>query len=142
MIMTMICAPRFLIPSLVFLILGIDIQASARRRRTFYTGDKVCLFNRCLLYIRRGHIPLAILLHLQLMRVARTYLLHSICSSTIEAALSADPVSCSAGDVPIDRCTLGRSVPAALWATSVYRILSSRCKRRVYSLAGWVAPTP
>ena len=52
-------APRFLIPSLVFLILGIDIQASARRRRTFYTGDKVCLFNRCLLYIRRGHIPLA-----------------------------------------------------------------------------------
>ena len=99
-------APRFLIPSLVFLILGIDIQASARRRRTFYTGDKVCLFNRCLLYIRRGHIPLAILLHLQLMRVARTYLLHSICSSTIEAALSTDSVSCSEGDVTIDRCTL------------------------------------
>ena len=52
-------APRFLIPSLVFLILGIGIQASARRRRTFYTGDKVCLFTRCLLYIRQGHIPLA-----------------------------------------------------------------------------------
>ena len=88
------------------MILGIDIQASARRRKTFYTGDKVCLFNRCLLYIRRGHIPLAILLHLQLMRVARTYLLHSICSSTIEAALSTDSVSCSEGDVTIDRCTL------------------------------------
>ena len=26
-----------------------DIQASARRRRSFYTGDRVCLFTRCLL---------------------------------------------------------------------------------------------
>ena len=50
--------------------------------------------------------PLAILLHLQLTRVARTYLLHSICSSTIEAALSTDSVSCSDADVAIDRCTL------------------------------------
>ena len=43
----------------------------------------MCLFNRCLLYMGQGHIPLAILLHLQLMRVARIYLLHSICSSTM-----------------------------------------------------------